>query len=139
MLIFLIIRCTRDRRIRRCRLNPALEIPLHKSFVLWSQRANLLASFAIAYIVQTNGSGIAALFSYLASAVAADQGPLSGMIAFMVVSYLRLLPQSKPAMADSKPSVVELAEADEAAQNEKRRFEGYPGDRARDDRGDDRH
>lgn len=77
------------------KLNPSLEIPLHKSLVLWSQRANLLASFAIAYIIQTNGAGIAALFAYLPAPLQSIQGPLSGIVAFMVVSYLRLLPQAK--------------------------------------------
>lgn len=78
------------------KLNPSLEIPLHKSFVLWSQRANLFASIAIAYIVSTNGALIASACEYLPPVLQPVKGPLSGFLAFMVVSYLRLLPQSKP-------------------------------------------
>jgi len=77
------------------RLKPSLLMPLHKSLALWSQRLNLGMSFLIAYIVQSNGAPIAALGAYLPAPLQAIQGPLSGLLAFMVVSYLRLLPQSK--------------------------------------------
>lgn len=75
------------------RLNPSLSMPLHKSLALWSQQANLFASFAIAYVIQSNGAPIAAICEFLPPSLQPFKGVLSGALAFMVVSYLRLLPQ----------------------------------------------
>lgn len=72
-----------------------LLMPLHKSLALWSQQANAIVSLLIMYIVQNNGTPIGVIVQFLPPQFEPFKGVLSGLIAFMAVSYLRLLPQTK--------------------------------------------
>lgn len=71
------------------------EMTIRESLKLYSQQLNVFVAMTISYIVATNGSDIPALLGKLPEPLNYILAPIAGYVAFMVVSYLRLIPQPK--------------------------------------------
>lgn len=76
-------------------LKPNALMPLKASLKLWSQQLNLAVSFAITYLIADNGQIVTELIGKLPEPWNIVLAPFAGFLAFMVVSYLRLMPQAK--------------------------------------------
>jgi hypothetical protein len=74
---------------------PKLQMTIRESLKLYSQRLNVFVAMTITYIIATNGEFIPTLLEKLPEPYRVILAPIGGYIAFMVVSYLRLLPQPK--------------------------------------------
>jgi hypothetical protein len=68
-----------------------LEMPIRKSFGLYSQRLNGFATLILLpYIIASNGGFVAQAIGYLPEAYRIILAPLGGFLAFCLVSWARL-------------------------------------------------
>lgn len=72
-----------------------LQMTIRESLKLYSQRLNVFVAMTITYIIATDGSFIPALLEKLPEPYRVILAPIGGYLAFMFVSYLRLVKQPK--------------------------------------------